>query len=273
MEDTSPGFSSPAALVVIFSFLVIVMSLSVLFSTEIIKVERIQQFYRKEKGAEEILQKVLEDFQVLKDSENDWEFCEELSELRRKYRENNLEIRDVSTGINETFLSEEIRKALNEEQLIEVYGQDIIRSYGWINEKYADTGFLSELYSEHTTEELFPLVCCFPMNNVNFMEQGFLESVLKHSGIKDADKKALIIEERKEYGITEEILLQILNCKKDSSVFDFIGVKTAFWRITLKADDIEIDAVIAAIPDRENQRKVNEYVLLEEHIERGCLNK
>lgn len=268
MKDSSSGFSSVYALTVIFILLVIMMSVSLYFGTEIKKAERIESLYEREAIADSVMLNVLEDFQDLIVAEFDFVQTEELLKIRRKYESYKLEISDVSTGINKSFLSEKVKAGLETEKLVEVKGEDIIVSYGWINEKYAEESFIAALHEEHRMEDLFPLVCSFPFNNVNFMEEEHIEAVLKYFEIKESKKKAYEIVRKQDYGISEEQLLGILKCKKEAKVLDFLGVKTSFWELKMEVADFKINAVIAAVPDKENQRKVSKYILIKKNIKR-----
>lgn len=269
MEDTSPGFSSVYALTMILSLFLVVVALAGFFMVNLRTTERIEDVYRHERIAKAVLSDILEDMQAMKDIPSDCINNLDLLGIIKKYESYSLEVSDVSTGINEVFLSGEVLNSLDVDLLVEEAGKNFKSSYGWVNADYVERDFLSSLQEEHGLTDLFPLVNRFPLNNVNFMEEKHIEAVLNYFDVKAINDKKVKILQNQETGITEEMLLTILDCSKEDKILDFMGVKTSFWKIKMEIEGLSVMAIVAAIPKKEDQRKVSEYVLIEERIIRG----
>lgn len=261
------GFSTPLAMIIIFTLCLSLSSLSLLVFVKQKNVLAYKNYYEMEKKAESICSQVLIDFQDLKNKKDDYSRNEIINEIFSNYSDFRVELSDISTAINTKFLKPEIIENDNFQVLLNKYGDDIQTSYGWIKPQYADSKFISDLHNDFGDKSLFPIVNGLPFYNVYFMNRDFLECILKWRKIENVNEKAEEIKKLIESNdLTYEKMCLILGKNSNDSIFDFLGTKTSFWKIVLDSNEISLSIVVAGIPDESNSRKIEKYVLIEKDI-------
>ena len=100
------------------------------------------------------------------------------------------------------------------------------------------------------------------------MDIDYLQALLEYNNIKDVESKIVDIENNLHNIKQKEDLCTILNCNVSHPVFDFIGTKTTFWKITFDMDDNFVEAIIAAIPKRNKLDEIDHYELITKNIKR-----
>ena len=98
------------------------------------------------------------------------------------------------------------------------------------------------------------------------MSENFIKAVLELYGIKDSEKKAELVKEKISSDTTVKELSEILDVAESHDVFDIAGTKTAFWQVEFKTEIARVRAVFAAVPEKENSKKIEKYILAEKEI-------
>lgn len=179
-------------------------------------------------------------------------------------------IKDVSSGINVQFL--------NEALIVSPAIQDILAreptslvNYGWIPVASGSDEAIDEAkvsFGCSSIEELFPLVNYFPAMNIHFISKGLLEALLTALKVPNPSNRAeVLFGAAQERPLQDEDIIKILGVKKSHPAISLLGVKTAFWKVILHVEGLEVHAVYAAIPSkRDNPRQPEKYVLVERRI-------
>ena len=261
------GFSSPLAMTVIFSLCVLCGSLGMyVYSCQ----KKINSFKIKNEAlrkAEILLADFEEDLQKLSEEDCDCQFSPVLSELKNKYSKYSVQMTDVSTGINERFLSKNILGNKNIKQLLEKDEEKIKTEYGWINKKYADETLIQEIYQDFKGKQTFLLFNEIPFFNLYNMDESFIKAILNFCNVKNVEEKSTKIYEAEFTGeLTKEDLCKILEIDKNHKIFDFIGTKTVFWNVKLETEKACVNAVFAALPSENDLRKIEKYELIKRTI-------
>ncbi|UKI54643.1 MAG: hypothetical protein L6V90_08150 [Treponema succinifaciens] len=174
-----------------------------------------------------------------------------------------LSVSDASTGINKNFTSKVILKSKAISGCIEANREDIFAEYGWINPKFSGKAVIEQAEKDFEGKGTFPLINTFPPLNIFNMSGDFIKAVLELCRIKDAEKKTELIKGSLNPDTTIKELAEILGVGENHPVFDLLGTKTAFWKIGFETEKARACAVFAAVPEKENQRKIEKYILAE----------
>lgn len=262
MFKTEEGFSTPVALIVIFSLCLLVISVVMLVYTNEKKIDSYKRQIVAEKKAEKLLQDIGKEIQSLKEDENDSPDAIAKEKLLAKYKEENVTVSDVSTGINQEFLKDEI---LESESVIQYLAADDaqLSDYGWINPKYAEQSIVNQVETDFGESAPFPIINDFPLYNIFEMTTDFLTTILSFNNITEPEDKAEKIKNLLPENINIEKLCEILGVQKNHPVFDFLGTKTIFWKVTFETEEYKTSAVFAAVPQKDDKKKIDKYVLVE----------
>lgn len=271
MENNEEGFSSAFALTVIFSLCVIVLSFAMLVLADEKKINAYKKSIEAQKEAESVIYNIEKSLQKLKESSCDSNEAE-VRALISDVIKYDFSVKDVSTGINKNFISEKIIENEAIRQYILMSEEEAFTEYGWINPKFTDISFIEKVLKDYKNKNIFPLVNSMPGLNIHFMSEDFIKAILKYFNIKNADEKVQKIKDNlaPETGLKE--IAELLELSESHPVFELIGLKTAFWEIRFETERCNCRAVYAAVPDRENQKKIEKYILAEKEIlKKGCL--
>ncbi len=266
MKKKDDGFSTPLAMIVIFSLSVMILSFSLLVAANNRKLNSFKNFVLARKEAESILLALEKDFQALCNSPCDSDTASEICDILARYGKYGIVLEDVSTGIHKDFMSEEFYKNKTVREYIEVQGEPVFKEYGWLNPKYADKKFIDNISADFNEEKPFPIVNTFPLYNIHSMSYEFLEMIFEYCRIKEASKNAEKVIASLSSDTDTKKLSEILQIPETHFVFDFIGMKTAFWKVLLDTDRCHVSAVFAAVPKKEANRSVEKYILVDKKI-------
>lgn len=267
MINEEDGFSSPLAITVIFSLSLLICSMTLILYVNQKKVNLFNNYYKREKSAESLCKQLIKDFQIIREDKNDSFNSYGIKKLLSEYSSYQIQIKDVSTGINLDFLKKNIKENRSFEYLLNYYGDEITTKWGWVNPKYTEIEQLSSIYNDFNKKDLFPLINEMPLYNVCFMNYDFISAVLELCEVKDnADKAVRICTLAENGNITKEDLIEITQKNENDKIFDFLGTKTTFWEINLEAYNFNIELIVAAVPEKQNSEKVEKYVLINQDL-------
>lgn len=266
MKKNDGGFSTPLAMTVTFSLSLIILSLSMLVAANARKLNSYRNFIAARKEADAILFDLKRDFQLLKDVPCDSDSNSVLHGILARYGEYGITITDVSTGIHKNCMNENFYDSKPIRDYMAMNGEAALTEYGWIHPKHADKNILKGIIADFDGNTPFPIVNTFPPYNIQFMSGEFLEAILEQCGIKNAEENArkiacLVSDETDSKKIAETI-----GVAETHPVFDFIGVKTVFWKIMFKTRRCDVSAVFAAVPKKDDQRNIEKYILIDKNI-------
>ncbi len=261
------GFSSPLAISVIFSLCILICSLCLLLYVVQKKVNAYENYYNNERKVNLLCEEFIKDFQIIKDDEFDSYQSYGFVKLLSEYSNYQIQMKDISTGINLKFLKNEIKDNSTIKYLVDNYGDEIITEYGWINPKYTENDILSVVRQNFDKDYVYPLMNELPLYNLYFMNRDFIQSVLKLCEIKNVEEKTDKLQMRIESeNLSKSDLAFIFEKDKNEKIFDFLGTKTNFWNVKLNAFGFDSELVIAAVPEKENSKKIEKYILLEKNL-------
>jgi hypothetical protein len=143
--------------------------------------------------------------------------------------------------------------------------------YGWLNVSHASSFAFKEISASFKTtdyDKLFPLLNNFPLININFVNPEVVELFIMRSSfaIPNAKEKYQTLKAKMEQGsIFDDVdLVSLLSIPAANKIFNYIGGKTSFWKIVFNVKGIIVEAIVAAIPEKEGDpRKVERYDLLD----------
>lgn len=267
-KDFREGFSTPAAMILIFSFCIIIMSLAFFSMTKQKKINTYKKIYIAKRNSENILENIVRDFQVISKEKVDTYQSDGIQDFLSKYIEYEINIEDVSTKINEEFLPNRIYKSKEIQDLLFVCGESIKTEYGWINSKISDSEKIEEIKKDFEEENISPIVNNLPLYNIYFMDENFLKAICSLTDISTKWSELSILLQKLDDTqnlLTVDEISNILGISKSHLFFSFVGTKTTFWKITFSLQNCDTSAILAAIPDNEN--KISEYRLIEKNIQ------
>ena len=265
MENRESGFSTAFALTVIFSLCVITLSFAMIVNADGKKINSYKKTVDARKEADSIIFSIEKDLQELKEYPSDIDEYQVLSLISGEC-DYDIMVKDVSTGINKNFISFEILENERIYQYVISNEETAFTEYGWINPKFADKTILDGISRDFENKNTFPLANNMPPLNIHFMTDEFLKAVLEYSKIKNPDRKIEIVKEKLNAETTSKELASILEIGENHSIFDLIGFKTLFWKISFETDKCSCNAIIAAVPQKDNQKKIDKYILIEKDI-------
>lgn len=268
MIEKEDGFSTPFAMTIIFALSLSLSGLCFLVVQKQKNVLQYERYYKKEEMAEKLCKEFLEDFQILKNGTVDNNSSDLINKYLLKYADYNVELTDVSTGINTSFLKDEILESKSINNLMEKYGEEVKTEYGWINPVLINEKKLNEVSKDFGDKDLFPIVNGLPLYNVYFMKSDFLENILSFCKTKNKAEKLDEIERLIQYGtLDNEKLKSILAEDVNTPIFSFLGVKTTFWEVVLRNQDFSINLIIGGVPEKNDHKEISKYILINKHID------
>lgn len=254
MKNNECGFSTPLAMTVIFSLSLTVFSVFMLLTAEEKKLNSYKNLVDAKKEALRIIYNLEKDFQILKEVKCDTELNPVIQSLTSQYKDYRLELKDVSTGINRNIVSEKF----SENKIIRDYiarkGEECLTEYGWLNPKYTDT------------DNVFPIVNSYPAMNIYNMQSDLLKVICEYCGIILDDEKLKRISELLSDETDIREIAKVLEVSTSHQVFDFIGLKTVFWRADFETQLCRGFCILALIPEKDNSRSIEKYILIEKEI-------
>ena len=265
MKNRESGFSTAFAMTVIFSLCVITLSLAMTVNANEKKISSYKRAVEARREANYILFNMEEKLQDLKEYPSDIDECRILSLISGEC-DYEITVRDVSTGINKNFVSPEILEDEGVRRYMTSSEENAFTEYGWINPRFADRTVLDEISADFENKNTFPLVNNAPPLNIHFMSDDFLKAVLEYFKIKNIEQKLEQIRKKLNADTTNKELAEILEISGEHAVFDLIGFKTLFWKISFETDRCRCNAVFAAVPQKDNQKKIDRYILVEKDI-------
>ncbi len=262
MKISERGFSTPLALTVIFSLSITALAFSMLIAANEKRIKSYKTAVEEKKKIDCIIFDIEEKIQLLKDIPSDTDE-QEISFLISSVCDYNFKVFDVSTGINKNFCRKDFltNKAIDE--YITASGDKAFLEYGWINPKFSDKEVLEQISKDFCGKSTYPLVNNLPPLNIHNMSIDFLTAVFKFCKIKEAEKKAEKVKERLSFSTGIKELSEILAVEENHMVFDLTGTKTVFWKVEFETKKAKAYAVFAAVPQKENQKKIEKYILVE----------
>jgi hypothetical protein len=207
---------------------------------------------------------------ILIEDDADSPFSDGVKNIEQMYSAYDLHIKDVSSGIHSYFMNEAFLQDETVRRLINLESDDLIVEYGW-----AHKNIISEKMKHHLKESfliedeelLFPLINDFPLANIHYLSENCLFAYLTYCSVEDAENKAAEIYKRSRKELITDIK-GILKVKDDHKIFELMGYKTTFWKVTFIYQTCEVEAVFCGVPDTENPQKIASYKLVERKIRR-----
>ncbi len=265
MKNNDDGFSTPLAVTVIFSLSIIALSFSMITATTEKRIDVFKRSIDERKKIDSIIYAIEKEIQPLKHKPSDSDVYE-ITSLIRSVFDHDFTVTDVSTGINKNFTSDNILKNKSVRGYIEVYGEKAFTEYGWINPKFADSSFIKDITQDFKNKNTFPLVNSMSRLNIFFMNDDFIKTVLEFYGIKNAKEKTDNLRKTINADSTIKEIADALSIEPNHPLFDLIGLKTIFWKVDFETDKSKVYAVFAAVPERENHKKIEKYILVKKDI-------
>ena len=262
-RNSNEGFATITALLFIFSLSLILSALFMLVFSSSKKISAWERGIAKEKEIDSFIDEFISDVQVLRNDIVDSKFAENRTTLIEKYKDYSLTLSDISTGVNKSVFSKEILRDRNISRIAEKHKSD----YGWINPLYAEREQIKSVldnWDAKNTDDVFPIFCKIPLYNIFEMSDDFILAILDYFKIpQSSDKLKTLKEAMRNPSFTREVLKKALLLSDTSSVLDFLGIKSVFYKAELKKDDYKIELIIAAVPYRyEKTRDVQGYTLI-----------
>jgi hypothetical protein len=226
-------------------------------------------------------------------SKSDSKVSEQIMYLCEKYSEYNINISDVSSGINlntlsKKFLSDrklqellfndeesfkkvlqiqEKNKYLESKKLISLYltdfGKKNITYYGWINNSFTDAHL-----SKHVKGNSEYVINSQSSLNIYFTDSEIIRYFIAYPEfniIEPNEKcKKLINEIEINSNIDKEKIKKILGVNENNKILNLLGVKTQFFQILLEIDNAKISLIICALPG--NDKEIEKYRIIKREI-------
>ena len=265
MNSNEKGFSTPLALTVIFSLCIIALSFCMVTSATEKQINSYDKAVKNKKEADSIIFNIEEKMQSLKYLPSDINGYE-ISSLISSVCKYDFKVSDVSTGINKNFTDKAILNSDAFKEFIDSNTENIFTQFNWINPKFSDRTVLEQFSNDFKDNDTFPVINFLPPLNIFFMKHSFIKAVLDFYDIKDSEKKTEIIEENLNSETTIKEIAEILGININSRLFDLVGTKTVFWKVCFETESLEVYAVFAAIPEKDNQKKIEKYILVKKEI-------
>jgi hypothetical protein len=154
---------------------------------------------------------------------------------------------------------------------------DACVSYGWINPAAGDSFALRGASASFNArpEDLFPLVNELPLINVNMIQADILKPLILRPAfnIENPEEKMELLKNRLARSpVLAADIGSLLRIPGTHALFAYLGVKTAFWKLSFTLEKMTVEALIGAIPDR-NSGNIREYRLIDRRIEQGAVGQ
>lgn len=226
--------------------------------------------YEKKEKVDMILKELTFFMQYFCNEQADASGNESLRLIEGKFSDYHPIIMDVSSGINMHFLNEGLAVSPVIQDVIDKEPSFLV-NYGWISAVCGSDEVIhaaKESFGCSSMEELFPLVNYFPVMNIHFISEELIKALLSALEITNSSNRAeVLFRTAQERPLQDEDIIKMLGVKKNHPAIHLLGVKTAFWKIILHIEGLEVHAVYAAIPYKEgSSRQPEKYVLVERRI-------
>jgi hypothetical protein len=262
--------------------------------------QRNKNNFTEKTNALDMLNAVVGDMQELKEYPYDDPENAVLGRLYLAYGGYSLEIKDVSSGYHLDFLSDKdiADKLIVEYLFVNNDASGFIRqrdanglsrstekwrefvkeeafascvSYGWIPAGQTDSFAFRTVRASWGTdhaETLFPLVNNFPVMNVNMAAPDMLKPLIMRNEFKieKAPEKFEALKNKLLAGpVMDSDLSSIMQIPLSNSLFNYLGTKTAFWKISFVFPGTGlVEGIVAAIPQKDGKRQeIEEYRLID----------
>mgnify|MGYP001809923353 FL=1 len=284
----------------IFLFVAAILScLSYYGATSMRNIKRNQDKMQSRSEAYALLHSIVLDMQTLADEPIDYPGNPSVLDLESKYSANALRLADASSGFHLDCMPDDLLQSTsirafvfidassaryeewrtkkgpinNEGQFAAFVRPEAVpfcTIYGWINERECPAfacKIIERNFSINDAKSAFPLINNLAMMNINMMDPAALIPLLHAGswGIKNIDKaeeRLLSIASAGPVGDAE--LAVALGVPAKSRIFGYLGGKTSFWRLSLTYKGHAIRAIVAGIPEEdEESRRVGEYSLID----------
>jgi hypothetical protein len=301
MKKMEDGWIEPAVVFLLLFIAALVFGAGTVFCANSIYFKKNKQQFDLKQDADKLLEKIVVDFQELKEEKSDSIYHPLIENLLVEYKNYGLEIKDVSSGIHLDFLPDSdlsdarissyifkndnaadfiryrnLNGLITDVEKLRPYVKekifDFCKVYGWLSISH-ETSFafktISNSFKTANIKELFPLVNNFPLININNVNFEIVEIFItrKSFSIPNVKEKYQILKSKMEQkNMLDDIAIaSILSVPVTNKIFCYFGGKTSFWQVTFNASAIyKVEAVIAAIPEEEgDHRKVSRYDLIE----------
>jgi len=284
----------------IFLFVAAILScLSYYGATSIRHFKRNHDEMQSRSEAYALLQSIVLDMQTLTDEPIDYPGNPSVLDLESKYSANALRLTDASSGYHLDCMPDDLLQSAsirafvfidassavyenhrtrngpvtNEIQLAAFVRPETVpfcTIYGWINERECQAfacKIIERNFSINDAKNAFPLVNNLAMMNINMMDPAALIPLLHAGswGIKNIDKAEVRLLSIARAGPVGDAELAVaLGVPAKSRIFAYLGGKTSFWRLLLTHNGHAIRAIVAGIPEEdEESRRVGEYRLMD----------
>ncbi|MCL2793113.1 MAG: hypothetical protein FWD87_08465 [Spirochaetaceae bacterium] len=300
MYQKEDGWISAASMLFLLLITAMVSGLALIVTTSNIYFRTNQSDHKIKKEADVLLSKIMHDIQYLKEEKYDSHENKYIIYLINKYRNLNLNMEDISSGLHLDFLPDTVLRDPFFSQYVFINNQSTrfidfrnnyglssstddwreyvtdsaissCVTYGWLHRSHENSFAFKEISRNFNTtdpDKLFPLINSFPLMNINYVKPEVIELFILQPSfeIKEAKEKYKRLKTRLESRPIDDIdIIEILEATLANNIFTYIGSKTSFWKITFAAEEKYIvQAIVVAIPDeRNNPRVVDKYVLVD----------
>lgn len=263
MKNKNSGFATPSVLIIILVLCISLSSVAFFMQNSMTKINSIENKYKRHNEAMDLCQSLLNDFQTMAEEEcDDFENSSFLAILD-KYREQNLVLKDVSTGINPDLVEEKVLKDSAFVHITSDPDSKYLVKYGWLNSTF-NVGPKNKIEEKSLDKSVMNEI---PPMNLFSMDFALLEALLQYLKISDfKEKTEVLYRENPELKNDIEKCGRILGINKDHKFFSIVGFKTTFWQFELECDSFSVQGIIAGIPEENNRNKIGKYIIINKNI-------
>ncbi|MBP5402876.1 MAG: hypothetical protein J6Y36_06945 [Treponema sp.] len=262
-ECKNGGFVTPAVLTVFIILFLIIGSLSLYVSSGLKFLNAYENYYKNREEAEEILEKIIRDFQIVRYADYDSHNSMEIENLKTKYEENMLTISDCSSGINEYTFAKNFLENEKVSVLLSYKADTVLKKYGWINKNWHNQEVVKDY--PPINNKNFHIQNNLPLINIYFCDYDLIDIVAEFCVIPKYDEfKLKFYDDLYNEKLEKKEIANLFGIPESSLFFTIFGFKTTFWELNFSTETNTVKAVIAAIPDEEG--KIKEYRLFEKIV-------
>jgi hypothetical protein len=300
MIDGRDSGSIELGVLLILLFVAAILScLSYYGASSMLHIKRNHEAMQSRSEAIAIVRSIVLDMQVLAHEPIDYPGNPSVLDLESKYSANALRLTDASSGYHldcipdyllqsasiRSFFFIDASSAVyethrtrngpvtNEIQLtafVRPEAMPFCTIYGWINGRERPVFACKTIernFRINDAKNAFPLVNNLAMMNINMMDPAALIPLLRAGswGIKNIDKaEARLLSIARAGPVGDAELVVALGVPAKCRIFAYLGGKTSFWRLILTHKGHAIHAIVAGIPEEdEESRRVGEYRLID----------
>ncbi|MBQ3023940.1 MAG: hypothetical protein IJD23_01355 [Spirochaetaceae bacterium] len=268
----------------------LVFNIKYLLNKKIIKYDKLEKINL-------VVNEIEKDFDFLKKDDFDSDFSSGILYIKNKYSMYNFIIKDISSGYNinslpqEFIISKDFEKLMlipnNEldvyKQILEKnkfikskeklknclseFGKENISFYGWVNKNFTDCKLFNLIEKK---DNKFPVLNSIPLSNIYFLHPDILKIFISNPifKINNPEEKFEKLQDfiNSKNILNKEILIEILEIKKDNKILHILGNKTQFWEILFTIENINVNLIVAGFPKDENSNKIEYYKIIERNI-------